>query len=795
MIITQETFYREFSNVCRDSVTHSTCKLAIFVSCFNIDAICSARMLSEYFKTQFIVFQLIPVIGYIDMKEKYLKLDSEIQNIILIGCGATADLETFLEIDINDFLHPSMNPNDVQTLIDQAKLKDIRLNRKIYVIDGHRPWNLDNLYSSPMICCLDDNSTTELDSEREAFYYLINVEDNDSNEEGEGESEEEEIEDLATDNDEENNEEEDDELDLEDSLERKRKSPVIKESSKKKQKRLINEYQEIIENYYQQGSTISIPSSHQMYDLLSTIGEINLDFLWLAIIGSRSLRDVYKQVYQLTYPGLRDEVKRLQSDENSFNLRSYTTSNNSISNSRGSEMTSTNSLSLSNANISKKADNLSLQSCKEYTLFLLHHWTLYNSFYYSSYINSKCHLYTNEGGRLLKTMFARMGISLIQANQNWHYIDLELKKKLDDLIKRESFKFNLKDIIIDGFKRNYGFHGSITSGDYVESVQALLEYGYLDNKFSLSNAEKANKTKKKKKSKNNHGDDSDDDENNDNDDDEEDDDDDKIKNNERRRNEQFLQSFWRAYDSLNNYNDIIKGMEIAKFQQQFIFEKGSEIIQKGMVKTQSKFKVVILNESFTSNSSITKSNFSDSTFNKSNSSIKDDRVVDITSFGNGSQMFQNPLILSKLGNWILNIQAELEEGLLPLLIGAYNSESQTYLICGLPSRATFDDDDDEEEENDDNGNDGDGDGDSDDDDYDDNKKKRRERVGKRKNNKKKEKEQKVILNAFSVLFEKVTQEINIQARMDSFQSAIIELRKEDLTKFLDGLTRYSQYML
>ncbi|KAG0681281.1 hypothetical protein C6P40_005440, partial [Pichia californica] len=150
------------------------------------------------------------------------------------------------------------------------------------------------------------------------------------------------------------------------------------------------------------------------------------------------------------------------------------------------------------------------------------------------------------------------------------------------------------------------------------------------------------------------------------------------------KNEQFLAGFWRAYDSLNNYDSIIKGMNVAKFQQQFIFEKGSEIILKEMIKMHDKFKYVVLNESFTTNSSITRSNYNDSTFNKSISSLKDDRVVDITSFGNGSLMFQNPLILTKLGNWILNAYHK-DGGLLPLLIAAYNNDTETYLICGLPS--------------------------------------------------------------------------------------------------------------
>ena len=734
MIITQQQFYREFRKICKISTTHSTCKLAIFVSCFDVDSICSARMLSDYLKRQFIVFQIVPVIGYIDLREKYLKLESEIANVILIGCGATADLESFLEIDISDYLGDDMTPDEAALLIHEGRLGDVKLTRKLYVIDGHRPWNLDNLYGSPIVLCLDDNTTEGMNAERKAFYFLINVP-----EEEEEDEEEVEIEDLATDNDEDND------LILNEPLERKRTRQALKESKKKKQKRLVDEYQEVLENYYQQGSTVSIPSSHQTYDLLSTIGEINIDSLWLAIVGTRSLRDVYRKVYDLVYPGLKNEVQRLQVDIDAYTMRS--------SNSNNALITS----SALNFDISKKADNHGLQSCKEYTLFLLHYWTLYDSFFYSEYVNSKCHLYTNDGRRLLKTLFARMGIPLIQATQNWHYLDLELKRKLDSLVLREAWKFNLREIIIDGFKRNYGFHGSISSGDYVNAVQALLEHG-------------TTRSITKKKVQSNRDDENGGPSGTNNEDNGEEHED---------KNQHFLNSFWRAYDSLNNYSEIKKGMEIAKYQQQFIFEKGSEIIQKGMVKTQSKFRVVILNESFTMNSSITKSNNSDSTFNKSMSSLKDDRVVDITTFGNGSQMFQNPLILTKLGNWILNVQADLDEGVLPLVIGAYNSETKTYLVCGLPSRASFDLDGDEEEEEG-----------ADDDDDDNSNTSRKNRKDSKKVNK-----QHVILNAFSVLFEKVTQEINIQARMDSFQSAIIELRKEDLTKFLDGLTRYSQYML
>ncbi|KAG0680578.1 hypothetical protein C6P40_005523, partial [Pichia californica] len=142
-----------------------------------------------------------------------------------------------------------------------------------------------------------------------------------------------------------------------------------------------------------------------------------------------------------------------------------------------------------------------IQIINEYNLFLLHHWTIFDSFFYSNYVNLKNPIFEIQGRKNLKTMLARMGISLIQANQNWHYVDLDLKKRLNDLIDREAHKINLIDIIFKGFQRNYGFHGSISSGDFVESIQALLECGIAEENEFLKSKNKINKVNLKGKNK------------------------------------------------------------------------------------------------------------------------------------------------------------------------------------------------------------------------------------------------------------------------------------------------------
>lgn len=692
MILKQEVFAKTFHTILKTSLSYSACKLVIFVSGFNIDAICAARILVDVLKRDYFIYQLIPVLGYMDLKAKYAQLDEEIANVVLVGCGASADLESFLEIDVKNHVQQGFDVETVDELVKAGRYDEIPLNRKIYVIDGQRPWNLDNLYSSALVCCMDDGSTDALDDEETAFKFLL---DNYKSEDEESSDEEEvEYENLA--------ESEDDDGD-DDDANNKRKMERDQRDTKKRRRTLMNQYNDILEGYYAQGTTLSIPSSLQMYDIISGMGESNLNLLWLAIIGTKSLRDKHETVYEAVYPILKQEVDRLQSFENSYLLRE--TSN------EGSKF---------NVDVNKKAGGVIIQPVKEYNLFMMHNWTLYNSFYYSNYVNSKIHLYTNEGKRLLKSIFARMGVSLNQANQNWNYIDIELKKQMNELFLNILPSFDLTDVVIPGFQRYYGFNGVINSSDCVCSITSLLEYNRSDG-FQIKKKKKGSDDQEEKE------------------DEEEESEADRIRKLSAKRNESFIKSFWRAYDSLDNFNEITNGLQFARIEQRFIFDRGSEILQKDMVKSHSKFKVVILNESFTSNTTLS---------DLEHNTLNDEETVGMHAMGS-TQLFQNPLILTRLGNWILDVYSEIDTNLLPLVIGALDVEAGTYLICGLPPKTKIQDTD-----------------------------------GRQQN----------LLNTFSVIFERVTREINIQARIDSFQSAIIEIKKEDLGRFMEALSRSSQYI-
>lgn len=763
MLLTPDHFAEAFEEIRKTSLTHSTCKLAIFTACLNVDAVCSARMLCGLLKKSLIVFQMIPVVGYNDLKKKYAKLDDTISNVIMLDCGSMVDLESFLEIDVNNYLdkdyYQSMVTPDNPSQLGDSNLK---LTRKIYIIDGHRPWNLDNLFGSEMINCFDDGGTSEeLEHEKEAYDLLVSMEsdeeeDADSDSDKDGSDHEEELSNSSFEKDEQAEGNENQNQDEDKSQESRKRTGFESfedqnpdeqqehQINKKKRRTKMREGERTIENYYNQGTTVIIPSSLQMYTLLSTIGRCNMDNLWLSIVGATSLKANYEHVYDDVFPLLKEEVNRLQSEKQAEdNAKTLATTQNNTS-----------QLELSK-NMGDRADNCSIQIDKEYSLFLLRHWNMYDAFFYSNYVNSKLQLYTNQGRKKLNTMFARMGISLVSASQNWHYLDIDLKKKINRIFTKNLSQLGLTDVIRDGFVRNYGFDGAISAGDYAEAVTALLEFdGEMNtlSKFKEGGIGNDQTTPPEEEDAN--------------DETKHTDDDGKAESLNKliiEREEQFIRNFWKAYDSLASINLVEAGIRIAQLQQKFIFEKGFEIFHKRMVKNLRIFRLVVLKNSFTSNSTVTDitiNNYAPSRHSTligtsdtaASSSLNEKDTVDFHTLGSSQKLFQNPLILTKLGNWILEACAEMDTPPVPLVIAALDRDTDTYLVCGLPPKYP------------------------------------NMRGIDTNRELEKQSESTTVLNTFSLAFQEIANSTGAKARIDSFESTIIEIRKEDLPLFLERLT-------
>lgn len=696
MYITPDKYSQTFREIKRTSLSHSNCKLVIFVSCLNIDSLCGAKILSLLLRKELIQYQLIPVVGYTDLKLHFMKLDGDVTNVFLLGCGAMLDLELFFELNADDYAYERNDHNDdINDDLDENPLKNIALRRKIYVIDGHRPWNLDNVFGSSMVVCLDDGFIeSNLNEEKSAYTKLVDQFD-DSDEDSEDSDEDEEPEDDIVDIDSDDSEIIINSQDSEDTTSRKRKKQELQiKKLKKKRRQEKSTYEDQIQSYYNQGTTIMTSATATIYAFLSSIGESSIENLWLAIIGTSSLDSHYPEVYDKLQPLYKDEVLRLNPSNNSTNNMQE-----------------------------KTADSTSLSIERDYHLFLLRHWTLYDSFFYSSHVNSKLNLWTEDGKKKLHKLFAKMGVSLAVAQQKWLYMDIRVKKQLPFIFNKYLPLYGLEGIVRDGFIRTFGFMGQLSAMECVESLTALLE---LDRNF-LQEGDVENTE--------------------DNDQDE----DDRIRGRIDRKEKAWVNNFWSSWDALNltsttintnknihanfkkpkGFELLLEGLEHAKQIQQIIFRTGMSLLERKLIKNLRLYRLCVLNDG----------------------SIPD---LDI---------FNNPLMLSKLGGWLLENITELDfmnknKSLKPLVAASLDVSSDTYLVIGLAPKYPRG--------------------------MDQNTRAKLAQQSKGTN----EDETTVTtrLNTFSVAFQQLANVSGAKIRIDSFDSSVIEIRKDDLPPFLESLT-------
>lgn len=695
MYVNPSQYGQVFNDIKRTSLSHSMCKLIVFVSCLSIDSICTAKIMSLVLKKHLIQYQLIPVVGYADLKDHYQKLDWEVSNVLLIGCGAMIDIEAFFEIDPQEFADEATNNHDLD---DLSQVTKPNLRRKIYVIDGSRPWNLDNIFGSDMVVCFDDGFIDgDLQMQREAYQILTNAPDLD--ELGTDLDEHTVEDDLQSNSDDENERmveekaklEDEKELDDDSDLPRKRKHRE-EDLLRKQRRKEIHRSEDLIESYYNQGTAIFAATTAIVYALLATIGETSIDNLWLSIIGASSLDRLHPEVYDRVQPLFQEEVHRLNP-----------------------------SIPAGAASVEKTADSTTLAIEKDYHLFLLRHWTLYDSFFYSSLVNSKLNLWTEDGKKKLHKLFAKMGISLSVAQQKWLYMDIGVKRNLPLIFSKYLPLYGLEGIVREGFVRTFGFMGTLSAMECVEALAALLE---CDDTF-LENPNRE----------------------------ETDDINERIENKEKL----WVKNFWSSWDALNmsvlgkkavaqtgfklkkkGFDLLSSGLERAKEIQQAIFRTGMSVLERKLMKNLRLYRLCVLTEG---------------------------AIPDL-------KIFKNPLILSKLGNWLLenineleflNLESKKAEDTLialkPLVLASLDSSSDTYLVIGLAPKYPRG--------------------------LDANAK---ARVAQQNTKKLESGSFLTRLNTFSVAFQKVAASSGAKVRINSFDSSIIEIRKDDLSPFLEKLT-------
>jgi len=406
------------------------------------DTVCAFRILKELLTMEQVLLELHPVQGYGEMmkitKENLLQRLDELHTIICINCGAN--------YDINQVLFGEEDPPD---------------GVNIYIADHNRPIALENIHNNLNVYVLDDRDEgTDLNA------YPVPLSE-----------------------DEESEEESDSSLgfsDADDVPPRKKRRLLVKDDPVRAEKRRRKAE---IDSYYKL-SYWGKPTSHLFYELARDMKKSDNNLLWLSIIG---LTDMFindrmdRLKYDMSLRHYREEVLRLNPVHHNRHIKDY---NHNVSTRLlpGSE-----SLTMSSVPVAEQPSNISdlegledtcgyrkkghIKASKEFQFFLMRHWTLYDSMYYSRYVATKLNVWRHHGSDSLKHMLVKWGIKLREAKQPYRYMFDDLKRKLiTKLEEPDAFSDRLgKMVVYDSFTRQNAEMESICAADLVRSVDGILE--------------------------------------------------------------------------------------------------------------------------------------------------------------------------------------------------------------------------------------------------------------------------------------------------------------------------------
>ncbi|KAK7704915.1 DNA replication initiation factor cdc45 [Diaporthe eres] len=546
--------------------------------------------------------------------------------------------------------------------------------------------------------------------------------------------------------------------------------------------RLRRENETILREYYRIGASYSEPISSMVYSLASELGREDNEILWLAIVGVTSMELYGRSSAGVAVPMrnseskstsgwlgmrgarirqlLRDEVRRL----NPPALES-------VSGRVAPEATGV------IPTTARSPEDMSIRLSPEPRFLLIRHWSLYDSMLHSPYMFSRLKTYSENGLKRLHKLLAKMGVSLIQCKQSYTHMDMMLKRELRSKLLKYASMYNLDDMVPTvesdgkdrggakdgwGFVRSWGWRATLSAQDIGVVIGALLEVG---RHASLPSSVAQDGSSQQSV----------------------DDGAEQIA----AQSEEWVSRFWDAYDALEDVEALKAGLPTAQFLHKAIFNTGTAVLKKKQISHLRAFRMCI---------------------------VKDSAEASI---------FNHPGALTKLSLWIGEALSEQEKdstGKLahagrgtPLVVASLNEKRGVYIVVGTgggggpdmafldreaakkkeqlkqekakakeQSRqnkqkireqqraakraAGHDDDDDLDDETESEGSDA---SDSEDDDDDDEEESRGKGFG---------------LNRFGVAFQDVVAETNARVRIDSFEHCVVEVRKDDLSGFLESLS-------
>lgn len=526
----------------------------------------------------------------------------------------------------------------------------------------------------------------------------------------------------------------------------------------------------MLHRYYSLGASYSEPISSILYSLADELGRDGNDILWHAIVGISSL-----ELYGRTMTGvgistpleeggsagwggergerirqeLRDEVHRLNPPD---------------PNDPGKE-TSRGEASGVIPTTARSPTDYSIRLSPEPRFLLIRHWSLYESMFHSPYLGSRLHIWTEQGRKRLHKLLAKMGVSLSQCKQSYTHMDMDLKKGLRQRLLSYAPLYGLDGLVPPagrrkegwGFVRCWGWKGCFSAIDIGVIVGAILEVG----KHGIGNQDNG-RSRDHRTSGNGAAEVADE--------------------SGTLESEEWVSRFWEAYDALDNIDALKRALPVAQHLHRAILRTGTSIIEKRQIRHLKAFRMAVVKE------------------------------------GPDVALFTHPSALTKLALWVGEAIAEQERDQrgkvgrdgrpTPLVMAGLNEARGVFVVVGtgggggvndFAARAhrkakseekrrlqeakeaekqkkrqerrarmqedgeEFEDEESEEEE-------------EEEDDEDDSNDDSDEESEDRKRNK------------FGNAFQEVVDETNARVRIDSFEHCVVEVKKEDLSGFLESLS-------
>ncbi|KAF2091422.1 CDC45-like protein [Saccharata proteae CBS 121410] len=805
--------------------THPLSPPVLLLVSLEPDALCACRILTALLKRDYIPHKIQPISGYNDLARAGQELVRPMRTtdggsggvVICLGVGGLVDLESILGLEEEG----------------GAGFGEV----DIWVIDARRPWNLSNVFggrgdSIPdetgaprklagvmegklsrtykpgqggIIVFDDGDIEEELGREKEAYTALEDM----------PEFDDEELEDLDDDSEEEHDDEtveddavptsgqnsgkrknrDEDESDLEDEERRpaqRRRSNSVRDSRtvsdsisrsespttapvqtkqpsartlRRRLVRLRARHNKVLDEYYSLGTSYSEPVSSIVYSLASELGREDNDLLWQAIVGVSSL-----ELYGRTPTGLslstshanqgwngnrgdrirailRDEVRRLNPSDLKDLAREA-----SLGESGGVIPT----------NARSPTDN-AIRLSPEPRFLLIRHWSLYDSMLHSPYLSAKLHIWSDTGRRRLHKLLAKMGVSLSQSKQNYTHMDMELKRGLRERLLKFAPVYGLDGLVPEdssrgsgkegwGFVRCWGWKACLSAIDVCVILGAILEVGDAATKHGIPGLHDMQlpPTPQSLDGGNGGGGAADEHE---------------------RVQEEITSRFWTAYDALSSPSMLTTHITTAQHLHRAILRTGTALIAKHQIRHLRAFRMAVVKE------------------------------------GPDVALFTHPGALVKLALWVAEAIAEMEgkKG---------RAKGNELVMAGLDEARGVKEREKRREE----------------------KRKERERKKEAKREEKRQKKQKEVerrlangedvesededdeededteeeasddsdsegeddardagrkgkgRNRFGIAFQEVIEETGARVKVDSFENCVVEVKKEDLSGFLEALS-------